>query len=89
MYVEPAGKSALVGFYGEETMEERIERAPPPLKLRVGRKRRERERKRKGKGEREDEEMVGDRENVEGKAEGKRGRRRSSFANWLSRKRMA
>ena len=35
MYTKPADKSQLVGFYGAETMRERIAKAPPPPSLRL------------------------------------------------------
>ena len=80
LYTQPADKSTLVGFYGAETMKERIARQPPPLKMRIGRKRKE---GRDGESAGHEAGGVG-REGVgeRGDAE-KEGRRR----NWLSRKR--
>lgn len=74
--MQPADKSTLVGFFGAETMGERIARAPPPLKVRIGRKRRE---GKTGEGV----------EGGEGRGDGEAGgrRRRGSLGNWLSRKR--
>ena len=84
--MQPAGKSTLVGFYGAETMEERIERSPP-LKVRIGRKRREGKgggsAEGEGGGVREGE--AGGGEVVRGQGGGEGGSRRRR--NWLSRKR--
>lgn len=80
--MQPGEKGTLVGFYGKETMKERIEKAPPPLKLRIGRKRKEG----KQEGEEEAGEVVGERGGREGEGE-RRGRRKSSIGNWLGRKR--
>ena len=82
MYSQPADKSTLVGFYGQETMKERIARQPP-LKVRIGRKG-------KGKGGEGDGGSEGGRESGEGEGsgEGRRGRGRGSIGSWLSRKRM-
>ena len=82
LYMRPGDKSALVGFYGGETMGERIARGPPPLRL--GRKKGvvgEGEGGREGNVEGE---VVGEQER-----EGEKRRRRSSIGNWLSRKRMS
>lgn len=90
LYTQPADKSTLVGFYGAETMKERIAKAPPPLKMRIGRKRRGEKVGEgagdEGRGVQEDEGLGGERVREQGNGEGGR-RRRSSLGNWLSRKR--
>ncbi|CAF9929737.1 hypothetical protein IMSHALPRED_007995 [Imshaugia aleurites] len=82
LYTQPADKSTLVGFYGAETMRERIERQPP---LRIGMRRKRKE----GKGGEGQEGGVGGGEEggERGSAGGEGRRRRSSIGNWLSRKR--
>lgn len=77
LYAQPAGETgALVGFYGEETMGERIERLP---KLRVG----GREKKREGKGS-----GVGVGERGDGDGEGERRRKKGGrIGGWLRGKR--
>ncbi len=88
--MQPADKSTLVGFYGAETMKERIARAPPPLKMRIGRKRKE---SKAGdgavqEGQRVQSDEAAGGEIVREQGNGERGRgRRSSVGNWLSRKR--
>ena len=86
MYMQPADKSTLVGFYGAETMEERIERSPP-LKVRIGRKRKEAKAadsaEGEGQGVQEEEAVGGEVVREQGTGDGGSRRRR----NWLSRKR--
>ncbi|CAF9937301.1 MAG: hypothetical protein ALECFALPRED_007165 [Alectoria fallacina] len=90
LYTQPADKSTLVGFYGAETMKERIARQPP-LKMRIGRKRKESKMGesvvQEGQGVQEDEAVVGKVVREQGNGEAERRRRRSSIGNWLSRKR--
>lgn len=91
--MQPADGGTLVGFYGKETMRERIARQPPLLGVGCGRKkvgsRGNGGGVREGEGGREGEvvggEIVGERGGGEG--ERRRGRRGSSIGNWLSRKR--
>ena len=91
LYTQPADKSTLVGFYGAETMKERIARQPPPLKMRIGRKRKEsradESAERERQGAQEDETVDGEIARERGNGEGEGRRRRSSLGNWLSRKR--
>lgn len=91
LYTEPADKSTLVGFYGAETMKERIARQPPPLKMRIGRKRKESKvgesAVREGRGAQEEEGADGEIVRERGNGVGESRRRRSSIGNWLSRKR--
>ncbi|KAF6226209.1 hypothetical protein HO133_009075 [Letharia lupina] len=91
LYTQPADKSTLVGFYGAETMKERIARQPPPLKMRIGRKRKESRADesavRERQGAQEDEMVDGEIARERGNGEGEGRRRRSSLGNWLSRKR--
>lgn len=92
LYTQPADKSTLVGFYGAETMKERIARQPPPLKMRIGRKRKVSKAGESAVQERQEaqDEVMVDGEILrggQGHEEGERRRRRSSIGNWLSRKR--
>lgn len=84
--MQPVDKSTLVGFYGAETMEERIERSPP-LKMRIGRKRKESKvagsAEGQSEGTKEEEAVSGEVGREQGSGEGGSRRRR----NWLSRKR--
>lgn len=86
--MQPADKSTLVGFYGAETMEERIKRSPP-LKVRLGRKKKDAKAaaadsaERQEQGVQEGEAQGGDVGREQEGAEGGGRRRR----NWLSRKR--
>ena len=85
MYMQPADKSTLVGFYGAETMEERIERSPP-LKVRIGRKRKEVKEADSAEGEGQEVQEVavgGEVVREQGSGDGGSRRRR----HWLSRKR--
>ena len=84
--MQPADKRTLVGFYGAETMEERIERSPP-LKVRLGRRRKEAKvadsAVREGQGVQEEEAIGGEVVREQGGGDGGSRRKR----NWLSRKR--
>lgn len=81
LYAQPAGeKGALVGFYGAETMGERIERLP---KLRVGGREKKREGKGSGVGE-EGGERAGDDGDGDGEGRRKKGGR---IGGWLRGKR--
>lgn len=82
LYAQPAGeKGALVGFYGQETMGERIEKLP---KLRVGGRE-----KKKGVargGEETETERAGD--DGDGEGDGKRRRKKGGrIGGWLKGKR--
>ena len=91
LYTQPADKSTLVGFYGSETMKERTARAPPPLKMRIGRKRKGSKAGegvgQEGQGGPEDEALEGEVMREQGNGEVERRRRKSSLGNWLTRKR--
>lgn len=91
MYTQPADKSTLVGFYGAETMKERIARAPPPLKMKIGRKRKDSKVEdgavQEGQAGQQVEALSGEITREQGNGGGERTRRRSSIGNWLSRKR--
>lgn len=86
MYTQPADKSTLVGFYGAETMEERIERSPP-LKMRIGRKRKEAKVADGAVQGQRAQAVGGEVVREQGSGDGRSRRRRSSLGNWLSRKR--
>lgn len=89
LYTQPADKSTLVGFYGAETMKERIARQPP-LKMRIGRKRKVSKAGEsavlEGQGGQDEDAVDGEVVSERGNGGGER-RRRSSIGNWLSRKR--